>query len=117
MLNMNLLILWVKKNIFVTFKQNNLTHENQYSFYYLWPFTNAQNAEGKNQQNTWCTWHKAAADVKSDAYFDLMADDAAVFVWTLTPKTGIKRFQDLGKTLFDKGEKHGIYRFRTSLIF
>lgn len=44
-------------------------------------FTNAQTSDKDKINQTIDAWHKAAGDVKFDAYFNLMADDA-IFIGT-----------------------------------
>jgi ketosteroid isomerase-like protein len=67
-------------------------------------FANAQTSEKEKINQTIDTWHKAAADVKFDAYFDLMADDA-IFIGTDATENWIKKdFKIWAKPHFDKGK-------------
>ena len=66
-------------------------------------FTNAQNAEKDKINQTLDAWHKAAADVKFEAYFNTMADDA-IYIGTDATENWIKPdFKAWAKPYFDKG--------------
>jgi ketosteroid isomerase-like protein len=66
-------------------------------------FANAQTSEKENVNQTIDTWHKAAADVKFDVYFNLMADDA-IFIGTDATENWVKKdFKVWAKPFFDKG--------------
>jgi ketosteroid isomerase-like protein len=70
---------------------------------FITTFTNAQNAEKDKINQTLNSWHKAAADVKFDAYFDLMAEDA-IFIGTDATENWVKPdFKTWAKPFFDKG--------------
>ena len=65
--------------------------------------SNAQTEKDKISQ-TLDAWHKAAADAKFDAYFNLMADDA-IFIGTDATENWIKPdFKVWAKPFFDKGK-------------
>ncbi|MDX6190966.1 nuclear transport factor 2 family protein [Flavobacterium sp. Fl-318] len=70
---------------------------------FITTFTNAQNAEKDKINQILNSWHKAAADVKFDAYFDLMAEDA-IFIGTDATENWVKPdFKTWAKPFFDKG--------------
>ncbi|MFH7014361.1 nuclear transport factor 2 family protein [Flavobacterium sp. FlaQc-52] len=70
---------------------------------FITTFANAQNAEKNKINQILDTWHKAAADVKFDAYFDLMAEDA-IFIGTDATENWVKPdFKTWAKPFFDKG--------------
>ncbi|MFH6945999.1 nuclear transport factor 2 family protein [Flavobacterium sp. FlaQc-50] len=70
---------------------------------FITTFTNAQNVEKDKINQTLNSWHKAAADVKFDAYFDLMAEDA-IFIGTDATENWVKPdFKTWAKPFFDKG--------------
>lgn len=65
-------------------------------------FANAQTEKDKISQ-TLDAWHKAAAEAKFDAYFNLMADDA-IFIGTDATENWTKPdFKVWAKPFFDKG--------------
>lgn len=49
-------------------------------------------------------WHKAAADVNFDAYFNAFTDDAIFIGTDATENWNKKAFQDFAKPYFDKGK-------------
>lgn len=63
---------------------------------------NAQTDKDKITQ-TLDTWHKAAADVKFDAYFDALADDAVYIGTDATENWTKPAFKAWAKPYFDKG--------------
>jgi ketosteroid isomerase-like protein len=70
---------------------------------FITTFANAQNVEKDKINQTLNSWHKAAADVKFDAYFDLMAEDA-IFIGTDATENWVKPdFKTWAKPFFDKG--------------
>ncbi|KLT69007.1 nuclear transport factor 2 family protein [Flavobacterium sp. ABG] len=70
---------------------------------FITTFANAQNAEKDKINQILNSWHKAAADVKFDAYFDLMAEDA-IFIGTDATENWVKPdFKTWAKPFFDKG--------------
>lgn len=70
---------------------------------FITTFTNAQNVEKDKINQILNSWHKAAADVKFDAYFDLMAEDA-IFIGTDATENWVKPdFKTWAKPFFDKG--------------
>ena len=66
-------------------------------------FANAQNTEKDKINQTLDTWHKAAADVKFDAYFSVLNDDAIYIGTDATENWTKKEFQIWAKPFFDKG--------------
>ncbi|MEO7977934.1 nuclear transport factor 2 family protein [Flavobacterium sp.] len=67
-------------------------------------FANAQTSEKENINKTLETWHKAAADAKFDAYFNLMSEDA-IFIGTDATENWIKPdFKVWAKPFFDTGK-------------
>ncbi|KAF2336168.1 nuclear transport factor 2 family protein [Flavobacterium daemonense] len=66
-------------------------------------FANAQTDKDKINQ-TLDAWHKAAADVKFETYFDLMADDAIFIGTDATENWTKKNFKIWAKPYFDKGK-------------
>ena len=65
-------------------------------------FANAQTDKDRINK-TLDAWHKAAGEVKFDAYFDLMAEDA-IFIGTDATENWIKKdFKVWAKPYFDKG--------------
>ena len=70
---------------------------------FITAFTNAQNAEKEKINQVLNAWHKAAADVKFEAYFDFMTDDA-IFIGTDATENWVKPdFKTWAKPFFDKG--------------
>ncbi|WP_281309559.1 nuclear transport factor 2 family protein [Flavobacterium flavigenum] len=66
-------------------------------------FANAQNSEKDKINQTLDAWHKAAADVKFDAYFNTMTEDA-VYIGTDATENWVKPdFKAWAKPYFDKG--------------
>ena len=66
-------------------------------------FANAQNTEKDKINQTLDAWHKAAADVKFDAYFNAMTEDA-IYIGTDATENWIKPdFKAWAKPYFDKG--------------
>jgi ketosteroid isomerase-like protein len=66
-------------------------------------FANAQNTEKDKINQTLDNWHKAAADVKFDAYFNAMADDAIYIGTDATENWSKPDFKGWAKPYFDKG--------------
>lgn len=50
------------------------------------------------------SWHKAAAEVKFDAYFNALTEDAVFIGTDATENWNKKAFQDFAKPYFDKGK-------------
>ena len=66
-------------------------------------FANAQTYNKDKINQMLDSWHKAAADVKFDAYFNLMTEDA-IFIGTDATENWIKKdFKVWAKPFFDKG--------------
>lgn len=66
-------------------------------------FANAQTSDKDKINQTLDNWHKAAADVKFETYFNLMADDA-IFIGTDATENWTKPdFKVWAKPYFDKG--------------
>ena len=66
-------------------------------------FAHAQTTEKDKVSQTIDTWHKAAADVKFDAYFNLIAEDG-IFIGTDATENWTKKdFKVWAKPFFDKG--------------
>ena len=71
--------------------------------FFITTFTNAQNAEKEKINQVLNAWHKAAADVKFEAYFDFMTYDA-IFIGTDATENWVKPdFKIWAKPFFDKG--------------
>ncbi|WP_166922638.1 nuclear transport factor 2 family protein [Flavobacterium poyangense] len=71
--------------------------------FFITTFTNAQNAEKEKINQVLNAWHKAAADVKFETYFDFMTDDA-IFIGTDATENWVKPdFKIWAKPFFDKG--------------
>lgn len=66
-------------------------------------FANAQTSEKEKVNQTIDAWHKAAADVKFDDYFNLMADDAIFIGTDATENWNKKDFSVWAKPFFVKG--------------
>jgi len=66
-------------------------------------FANAQTSEKDKVSQTIDTWHKAAADVKFEEYFNLIAEDG-IFIGTDATENWTKKdFKVWAKPFFDKG--------------
>jgi len=66
-------------------------------------FANAQTSEKDKVSQTIDTWHKAAADVKFEDYFNLIAEDG-IFIGTDATENWTKKdFKVWAKPFFDKG--------------
>jgi len=66
-------------------------------------FANAQTSEKDKVSQTIDTWHKAAADVKFEDYFNLIAEDG-IFIGTDATENWTKKdFKIWAKPFFDKG--------------
>ena len=66
-------------------------------------FASAQTSEKDKVSQTIDTWHKAAADVKSEDYFNLIAEDG-IFIGTDATENWTKKdFKVWAKPFFDKG--------------
>lgn len=70
---------------------------------FLTTFANAQTSEKDKVGQTIDSWHKAAADVKFDAYFNLIADDGIFIGTDATENWTKKEFNVWAKPFFDKG--------------
>jgi len=80
-------------------------------------FANAQNADKDKISQTLDAWHKAAADAKFDAYFNLMADDA-IFIGTDATENWTKPdFKVWAKPYFDKGTTWNFTALERNIFF
>ena len=80
-------------------------------------FANAQNADKDKISQTLDAWHKAAADAKFDAYFNLMADDA-IFIGTDATENWTKPdFKVWAKPYFDKGTTWNFTTLERNIFF
>lgn len=80
-------------------------------------FANAQNAEKDKINQTLDTWHKAAADVKFDAYFNVMTEDA-IYIGTDATENWIKPdFKAWAKPYFDKGTTWNFIALERNIFF
>lgn len=66
-------------------------------------FSNAQTSDKDKINQTVDAWHKAAADVKFDTYFNLIADDGIFIGTDATENWNKKDFKVWAKPFFDKG--------------
>jgi ketosteroid isomerase-like protein len=66
-------------------------------------FANAQNTEKDKINQTLDAWHKAAADVKFEAYFSALLDDAVYIGTDATENWTKPEFKTWAKPFFDKG--------------
>ncbi|MBF4506573.1 nuclear transport factor 2 family protein [Flavobacterium sp. JLP] len=80
-------------------------------------FANAQTSDKDKINQTLDTWHKAAADVKFDAYFDLMADDAIFIGTDATENWTKKNFKIWAKPFFDKGKTWNFTALERNIFF
>lgn len=80
-------------------------------------FANAQNTEKEKISQTLDAWHKAAADIKFDTYFNLMADDA-IFIGTDATENWTKPdFKVWAKPFFDKGKTWNFTALERHIFF
>ena len=80
-------------------------------------FSNAQNSDKEKISQTLDLWHKAAADAKFDAYFNLMADDA-IFIGTDATENWKKPdFKVWAKPYFDKGTTWNFTALERNIFF
>ena len=80
-------------------------------------FANAQNADKEKISQTLDAWHKAAADAKFDAYFNLMAGDA-IFIGTDATENWTKPdFKVWAKPYFDKGTTWNFTTLERNIFF
>ena len=80
-------------------------------------FANAQNSDKEKISQTVDAWHKAAADAKFDAYFNLMADDA-IFIGTDATENWTKPdFKVWAKPYFDKGTTWNFTALERNIFF
>jgi ketosteroid isomerase-like protein len=80
-------------------------------------FANAQNTEKEKISQTLDAWHKAAADIKFDTYFNLMADDA-IFIGTDATENWTKPdFKVWAKPFFDKGKTWSFTALERHIFF
>jgi ketosteroid isomerase-like protein len=80
-------------------------------------FANAQTSDKEKINLTLDAWHKAAADVKFDAYFNLMADDA-IFIGTDATENWVKPdFKAWAKPYFDKGKTWNFTALERHIFF
>jgi ketosteroid isomerase-like protein len=80
-------------------------------------FSNAQTSDKDKINQTLDTWHKAATDVKFDAYFDLMADDAIFIGTDATENWTKKNFKVWAKPFFDKGKTWNFTALERNIFF
>ncbi|GGF00324.1 nuclear transport factor 2 family protein [Flavobacterium limi] len=66
-------------------------------------FANAQNSEKDKINQTLNAWHKAAADVKFDTYFNTMTEDAVYIGTDATENWTKPDFKIWAKPYFEKG--------------
>ena len=79
-------------------------------------FANAQTDKDKINQ-TLDTWHKAAGEVKFDAYFDVLADDAIYIGTDATENWTKKEFAVWAKPYFDKGTTWNFKALERNIFF
>ena len=80
-------------------------------------FSNAQNSDKEKISQTLDAWHKAAADAKFDAYFNLMPDDA-IFIGTDATENWTKPdFKVWAKPYFDKGTTWNFTALERNIFF
>lgn len=80
-------------------------------------FANAQTSQKDQVSQTLDAWHKAAADIKFDTYFNLMADDA-IFIGTDATENWTKPdFKVWAKPFFDKGKTWNFTALERHIFF
>ena len=80
-------------------------------------FANAQTSQKDQVSQTLDAWHKAAADIKFDTYFNLMADDA-IFIGTDATENWTKPdFKVWAKPFFDKGKTWSFTALERHIFF
>lgn len=80
-------------------------------------FANAQTSQKDQVNQTLDAWHKAAADIKFDTYFNLMADDA-IFIGTDATENWTKPdFKAWAKPFFDKGKTWSFTALERHIFF
>lgn len=80
-------------------------------------FANAQTSQKDQVNQTLDAWHKAAADIKFDTYFNLMADDA-IFIGTDATENWTKPdFKVWAKPFFDKGKTWNFTALERHIFF
>jgi len=80
-------------------------------------FANAQNTEKDKINQTLDGWHKAAADVKFDDYFNVMTEDA-IYMGTDATENWIKPdFKAWAKPYFDKGTTWNFSALERNIFF
>lgn len=80
-------------------------------------FANAQTSQKDQVNQTLDAWHKAAADIKFDTYFNLMADDA-IFIGTDATENWTKPdFKVWAKPFFDKGKTWSFTALERHIFF
>jgi len=72
-------------------------------FLFVTIFANAQNTDKDKINQMLDTWHKAAADVKIDAYFSALTDDAIYIGTDATEYWNKKEFRVWATPYFDQG--------------
>ncbi|PXY41653.1 hypothetical protein DMB65_06815 [Flavobacterium cheongpyeongense] len=80
-------------------------------------FANAQNTEKDKINQTLDAWHKAAADVQFDAYFNAMTDDAVYIGTDATENWTKPDFKIWAKPYFDKGTTWNFTALERHLFF
>ncbi|MBS7233562.1 nuclear transport factor 2 family protein [Flavobacterium psychroterrae] len=80
-------------------------------------FANAQKSEKDKVNQTLDMWHKAAGDVKFDAYFDLIAEDGIFIGTDATENWNKKDFKVWAKPFFDKGKTWNFTALERHIFF
>lgn len=80
------------------------------------PYT-TRTSEKESINNTLNNWHKAAADVKFDAYFSVLAEDAIYIGTDATENWNKKQFEDFAKPYFDKGKAWSFTALERNIFF
>ncbi len=77
----------------------------------------AQTDETKNINTTLDNWHKAAADVKFNDYFNVLTDDAIYIGTDATENWNKKQFEAFAKPYFDKGKAWSFTALERNIYF
>lgn len=80
------------------------------------PYT-TRTSEKEAINNTLNDWHKAAADVKFDAYFSVLTEDAIYIGTDATENWNKKQFEDFAKPYFDKGKAWSFTALERNIFF
>lgn len=80
-------------------------------------FSNAQTIEKDKINQTIDAWHKAAADVKFDAYFNVMTEDAIYIGTDATENWTKPDFKTWAKPYFDKGTTWNFIALERHIFF